>query len=99
MHVQKLIDTLILNKLKQRLESLKMRKDVQQDTNRLKDKIRELKSSPKMGNFLEGTNFRYIRIGDYRVIYELIVEDSKIIVLFIGHRKHVYTKFMSWFKK
>ncbi len=40
MHVQKLIDTLILNKLQQRLESLKMRKDVQQDTNRLKDKIK-----------------------------------------------------------
>ncbi len=40
MHVQKLIDTLILNKLKQRLESLKMRKDVQQDTKRLKDKIK-----------------------------------------------------------
>ena len=39
MHVQKLIDTLILNKLKQRLESFKTRKDVQQDTKRLKDKI------------------------------------------------------------
>ena len=39
MHVQKLIDTLILNKLKQRLDSLKMRKDVQKDTKRLKDKI------------------------------------------------------------
>ena len=40
MHVQKLIDTLILSKLKQRLESLKTHKDVQQDNKRLKDKIK-----------------------------------------------------------
>ncbi len=40
MHVLKLIDTLILKTLKQRLESLKTHKDVQKDTKRLKDKIK-----------------------------------------------------------
>ena len=66
---------------------------------RLKSEIRKLVSSPEMSNFLKGTDFRYIRIGDYRVIYEVSIEDSKIIILFIGHRNHVYSRFMNWFKK
>ena len=36
---------------------------------------------------------RKLRVGDYRVIYR--VEDGKIIVLKIGHRKDVYRKVFS----
>jgi mRNA interferase RelE/StbE len=34
--------------------------------------------------------YRKLRVGDYRVIYR--VEDQKIIVFKIGHRKDVYPK-------
>ena len=37
--------------------------------------------------------FRKLRIGDYRVIYR--IEDEKVIVLKIGHRKDVYPKVLT----
>lgn len=34
-----------------------------------------------------------IRIGDYRVVYEVKNEVLKIVVIKIGHRKEIYRKF------
>lgn len=35
--------------------------------------------------------FRKLRVGDYRVIYQ--VQGATVIILKIGHRKEVYKKF------
>ena len=34
--------------------------------------------------------YRKLRVGDYRIIYKIV--NDAIIVLKIGHRKHVYDK-------
>ena len=39
---------------------------------------------------LQGTEFYRIRIGDYRVIYEVDNSILKILVIKVGHRKDVY---------
>ncbi|MCX6748226.1 MAG: type II toxin-antitoxin system RelE/ParE family toxin [Candidatus Pacearchaeota archaeon] len=39
---------------------------------------------------LQGEKLWRLRIGDYRVIVDVIISMSKIIVIRIGHRKNVY---------
>ncbi|MEX2722747.1 MAG: type II toxin-antitoxin system RelE/ParE family toxin [Candidatus Freyarchaeota archaeon] len=34
-----------------------------------------------------------MRVGDYRVIYEIDEENKQVIILFVGHRKKVYDDF------
>ena len=41
---------------------------------------------------LQGDKLWRLRIGDYRVIVDVIVSMNKIIVLRIGHRKNVYER-------
>lgn len=61
---------------------------------RIKNKIKELKQFPEQrGKHLKYSNFWGLRIGDYRVIYEIHKQECKVIVLFIGHRKNVYDDF------
>ncbi len=36
------------------------------------------------------TGLYKLRVGDYRVIYEIISEERIIIIHFIGHRREVY---------
>ena len=61
---------------------------------RIKNKIAELKQFPEeRGKHLRYSNFWRVRIGDYRVIYEIDNKEQKVIVLFIGHRKNVYDDF------
>ena len=44
---------------------------------------------------MKGDNpFHRIRIGDYRIIYEIHEDTSVILVLKIGHRKEVYRRFV-----
>ncbi len=57
------------------------------------NRIQELKKSPKLGQHLLSTNFWKLRAGDYRIIYEIDPTNERIIILYIGHRKHVYDKF------
>ena len=64
--------------------------------NRLKQKIRTLRDLPSSGKPLEGTRFFSLRVGDYRVVYEIKNESFHIIILFIGHRSVVYDKFLRW---
>ena len=64
--------------------------------NRIKQKIRILRDLPSSGKPLEGTKFFSLRVGDYRVIYEIKTDPFRIIILFIGHRSVVYDKFLRW---
>lgn len=57
------------------------------------DKINEiLLISPYDGKRLVGnmSNFYRIRVGDYRIIYEIIEDVVTVEIIKIGHRKEVY---------
>ncbi len=61
-------------------------------------KLRELEDSPeRAGKPLKYSNFWSLRIGDYRAIYEIYRDKSQVVVLFIGHRKKVYSDFSKMF--
>ncbi len=52
-------------------------------------------SDPKIyGKALKGNfkNYWRYRVGDYRIIAEIINDEVKIIVVEIGHRKYIYEK-------
>jgi len=64
-----------------------LRRRVREDLLRLAD------SPEEKGERLMHSPFWRIRIGDYRMIYEIDREHSRVIVLFIGHRRDVYDEF------
>ena len=63
---------------------------------RIKQKIRILKDQPRSGKLLKGSKFFSLRVGDYRVIYEIKTDPLRIIVLYIGHRNAVYDNYLKW---
>ena len=60
---------------------------------RILDALRELERGPEKGDRLKPSQFWRLRVGDYRVIYEIDSRKNRIIVLHIGHRKNVYDEF------
>jgi mRNA interferase RelE/StbE len=60
---------------------------------RIVESLKELEQSPETGERLKPSRFWKIRVGDYRVIYEIDRSSNHVIVLFIGHRKNVYDDF------
>jgi len=65
---------------------------------RVREKLGELENRPeKAGRQLRYSNFWSLRIGDYRAIYEIRRDENQVIVLFIGHRKNVYSDFSKMF--
>jgi mRNA interferase RelE/StbE len=57
----------------------------------VRENLAELVGSPEeKGEHLIHSPFWRLRVGDYRVIYEIDREHSRAIVLFIGHRRDVY---------
>ena len=42
---------------------------------------------------MKPSRFWKIRIGDYRIIYEIDKPSNRVIVLFVGHGKSVYDDF------
>jgi len=65
---------------------------------RVREKLWELENRPeKAGKQLRYSNFWSLRIGDYRAIYEIRRDENQVIVLFIGHRKNVYSDFSKMF--
>ncbi len=64
---------------------------------RIRKKLEELKKYPERGNHLKYSAFWSLRIGDYRIIYEVNKKEQKIVILFIGHRKNVYDDFSKLF--
>ena len=55
--------------------------------------LRLLEESPEGGEQLKPSRFWKMRVGDYRAIYEIDRSSSRVIVLFVGHRKNVYDDF------
>ena len=54
--------------------------------------IDKLAENPHVGKLLKGdySGLRRIRVGDYRVIYEINEGQVLILVLRVAHRKQVY---------
>jgi len=42
---------------------------------------------PLSGNL---AGFYKLRVGDYRVVYEILHDESLILVHFVGHRREIY---------
>jgi len=61
---------------------------------RIRSRLSELAEEPnKKGKESAFRQFLSMRIGDYRAIYEIIWEDERVNILFIGHRSQVYDDF------
>ena len=62
------------------------------DLERISRKINEIQISPELGVPLTAnlTGLWKLRIGDYRVIYQIKNEELIILILKIGHRKNIY---------
>ncbi len=63
-----------------------------EDRLRIIDAIDQLKANPAAGGVLKGeySGLRRIRIGSYRVVYEVHDEKLTVLVIRIGHRREVY---------
>jgi len=59
---------------------------------RVKNAIQSLSGDPRPSGCkkLVGREGRVIRVGNYRVIYEIDDEQSGVEVLHVGHRRDVY---------
>ena len=75
-------------------------KSVQKELDRLSDEVVKrilarlagLETNPRPGDVkkLKGRNAWRIRVGDYRVIYEIHDRELQILVITVGHRREVY---------
>ena len=59
--------------------------------------MKELERTPDKGDQMKPSQFRRLRVGDYRVIYEIDMQSKRVIVLYMGHRKNVYDDFTRLF--
>lgn len=65
------------------------------DRKRIVDKIDNLAISPPNPDTtkMKGSNpFHKVRVGDYRIIYEIQDDVLLILIVKIGHRKDIYRK-------
>ena len=62
------------------------------DRLRLIDAIDRLSETPMAGGALKGefAGLRRLRIGTYRIIYEVVEHELLVLVVRIGYRKDVY---------
>ena len=69
-----------------------LEKVAQEDRLRIIAAIDQLKTNPAAGGVLKGefSGLRRIRIGNYRVIYEVHDDELVVLVIRIGHRRNVY---------
>ncbi len=75
-------------------------KSVQKELDRLSSEVRErvlarlaeLEGQPRPPDVkkLKGRNAWRIRVGDYRVIYEIHDRELRVVVVTVGHRREVY---------
>ena len=63
-----------------------------EDYQKVRDAIRELAENPRPSGCLKltGKEGWRIRIGVYRVVYEINDQDKKVIILDLGHRRDIY---------
>lgn len=70
-----------------------LKKIPKSDRKRIIEKIDELSESPldPKTTKLKGDNpFHKVRIGDYRIVYEIQDDVLLILILKVGHRKDIY---------
>ena len=61
------------------------------DAETILNKIYSVRENPfRYLKRLQGEKLWRLRVGDYRVIVDVIVSMNKIIVIRIGHRKNIY---------
>ncbi len=63
----------------------------------IKEKLVKLETNPNFGKRLKYSDFLSLRVGNYRVIYEIDWKEKRVIVLYVGHRKNVYDDFSRMF--
>ena len=62
------------------------------------ERLRELRNRPeRVRKRLKYSDFWSLRVGDYRVIYEVNRDKNQVVILFVGHRKKVYDDFSKMF--
>lgn len=63
-----------------------------EDRQRIIAGIEQLKINPSAGSVLKGefSGLRRLRIGAYRVVYEVQNQQLVVLVIRIGHRREVY---------
>jgi mRNA interferase RelE/StbE len=67
----------------------------QADIKRIWEEIRHLQDDPfpRQSLKLAGTEHSYrLRVGDYRIIYEVNIAERQIIVHYVRHRRDAYRK-------
>lgn len=64
------------------------------DRARLVEAIDSLRDAPLRGSVLKGDlrGLRRLRVGDYRIVYEVSSEALIVLVVRIGHRREVYRR-------
>lgn len=62
------------------------------ERSRLLHAIDRLRQEPLAGGSLKGefSGLRRLRIGEYRIVYEVLHEQVTVLVVRIGHRREVY---------
>jgi mRNA interferase RelE/StbE len=61
---------------------------------RIIESAKQLHENPdKLGKTLKQSNYWSLRIGDYRVIYEINQNKKQAVILFVGHRSKIYDDF------
>jgi len=65
-----------------------------QDQERIADAIRRLADEPRPPGVkkLSGREAWRLRVGDYRILYEIHDEQLETLVVDIGHRREIYRK-------
>ena len=63
-----------------------------QVTNRVLTSLAELETAPRTAGAkrLKGRDAWRIRVGDYRIIYEIHDRELRVLVITVGHRREVY---------
>ena len=68
-----------------------LKKLQKKDAEIILNKIYSIRENPfRFLRRLQGEKLWRLRIGDYRVIVDVIISMNKVIVVRIGHRKNIY---------
>jgi len=69
-----------------------LRKIAKPDRIRLVEAIDRLATEPTAGSALKGefAGLRRLRVGSYRIVYEVIHNELVVLVVRVGHRREVY---------
>ena len=61
-------------------------------TERILARLTQLEIDPRPADVkkLKGRNAWRIRVGDYRIVYEIYDRELRIVVIKVGHRREVY---------